>query len=138
MITPGAILTPWADAVAGAVLMVMPGQEEGNAIADVLWGDVNPSGRLPVTLPNVGVSAPPFLVPARPCDAAHGVRHCQRMRWGSRKRCTLGCRRTSRWRQSTRKNSKLGTAGTTHTECVCARDARAVSPGSVGLACVRV
>ncbi len=48
---PGATLLPWAPA-AGAVLVTwFAGQEMGNALADILWGDVNPSGRLPVTFP---------------------------------------------------------------------------------------
>eukprot|EP01124_Arcella_intermedia_P035261 TRINITY_DN8933_c0_g1_i1.p1 TRINITY_DN8933_c0_g1~~TRINITY_DN8933_c0_g1_i1.p1 ORF type:complete len:742 (-),score=99.26 TRINITY_DN8933_c0_g1_i1:33-2258(-) len=52
IITPGAVLTDW-DARVGAVLVsFLPGQEEGNAIADILFGDVNPSGKLPLTFPN--------------------------------------------------------------------------------------
>lgn len=48
---PGAILLPWAQRVAAVVCMTVPGQEAGNAAADVLFGRVNPSGRLPVTMP---------------------------------------------------------------------------------------
>ena len=50
--TPGAVLLPWSREVAAVVTNFMPGQQAGNAIADILFGHVNPSGKLPVTFPN--------------------------------------------------------------------------------------
>ncbi|SDM75884.1 glycoside hydrolase family 3 C-terminal domain-containing protein [Actinacidiphila guanduensis] len=46
-----AITMPWAGSVRGIVENWYPGQEDGNAIAALLYGDVNFSGKLPVTFP---------------------------------------------------------------------------------------
>eukprot|EP00040_Diaphanoeca_grandis_P032533 m.197263 g.197263 ORF g.197263 m.197263 type:complete len:787 (-) comp32656_c2_seq1:40-2400(-) len=53
VVTPGAILTPWRNNVSAVVTNMMPGQQYGAAIVDVLFGDVNPSGKLALTFPNI-------------------------------------------------------------------------------------
>ncbi len=51
LIGGSAITMPWLDAADAVLMAWYPGEEGGHAVADVLFGDANPSGRLPVTFP---------------------------------------------------------------------------------------
>jgi beta-glucosidase len=47
--TSGPVEMPWLDAVDAVLETWYPGQADGAALADVLFGDADPGGRLPVT-----------------------------------------------------------------------------------------
>jgi len=51
---------PWLEDVEAVIYVWFPGQEFGDALVDLLVGDVEPSGRLPVTLPRRLEDTPAF------------------------------------------------------------------------------
>jgi beta-glucosidase len=44
-------MSRWIESVDSVVLAWYPGEEGGHAVADILFGDANPAGRLPITFP---------------------------------------------------------------------------------------
>lgn len=52
---------PWMTKASTVVYTSYGGDETGNAIADVLYGDVNPSGKLPLTFPEAFEDTPSFI-----------------------------------------------------------------------------
>ena len=66
--SPGPVTMPWLRRVGAVVEAWQPGEEGGHAIADVLLGKVNPSGKLPVTYPRSIAD-----VPARTREQFPGV-----------------------------------------------------------------
>ncbi|OQE20503.1 hypothetical protein PENSTE_c013G08625 [Penicillium steckii] len=57
-VTGVAIAMPWIDNVRGLIQAWFPGQEHGNAIADIITGKVSPEGHLPVSFPRNIENAP--------------------------------------------------------------------------------
>jgi beta-glucosidase len=61
LLAGSAIAVEWAQASLPAILVGWyPGQQGGNAVADVLFGAVSPAGRLPVTFYRSVAQLPPF------------------------------------------------------------------------------
>ena len=61
--TGNPIAMPWRDKVKAIVAAWYPGQEGATAIADILSGAVNPSGRLPITFPMSTEQLPRTTIP---------------------------------------------------------------------------
>jgi beta-glucosidase len=55
------VTMPWVDKISGLIQAWYGGNETGNAIADVLYGDINPSGKLPLSFPLHLEDNPTFL-----------------------------------------------------------------------------
>src|SRR5262249_42016917 len=61
LLNGSALAVNWADENVPAIIDAWyPGEEGGTAVADVLFGDYNPSGRLPVTFYKSVTQLPPF------------------------------------------------------------------------------
>jgi beta-glucosidase len=59
--TGGPVTMPWLGSVAAVVQTYFGGQEQGSALADVLWGDITPQGKLTVTYPTSEQAVPPGI-----------------------------------------------------------------------------
>jgi len=59
--TGSPIEMPWIDAVPAVLQSWYGGQDAGTALADVLFGDVSPSGRLPTSIPRRLEDTPSYL-----------------------------------------------------------------------------
>jgi beta-glucosidase len=70
--TGGPVLMPWVDQVAGILEVWYPGSFGGAAIANLLFGDANPQGRLPITFPRSEADLPHPELP-RPPSAPQGA-----------------------------------------------------------------
>ena len=73
----GPVTMPWIDTVPALLTAWYPGQEGGTAIAEVLFGDLNPSGKLPLSFPRAEFDLPPFDAgnPAVTYGYYHGYRY---------------------------------------------------------------
>jgi len=71
------VTSDWDGEVEGLVHAFYPGSEGGRALADVLFGDAAPSGRLPFSMPEAEADLPAFdnVSPTVTYDYFHGYRH---------------------------------------------------------------
>jgi beta-glucosidase len=71
--TGTAALMPWADKVSGILETWYAGNKGADAVANILFGDVNPSGKLPMTFPRSEADLPHPQMTTPPPHAAGGA-----------------------------------------------------------------
>jgi len=73
--TGGPVTMPWIERVKGVVEMWYPGIGGAQALANILFGEVNPSGKLPVTFAKDDAQLPHPVVPGLEGVPADGQHH---------------------------------------------------------------
>jgi len=68
--TGGAVTMPWLGKVSGVLEIWFPGIRGGEAAANLLFGDVNPSGKLPLTFPKSEADLPRPVLAQQPPPAS--------------------------------------------------------------------
>jgi len=68
-------MTQWIDQTKGVLQAWYPGMEGGNAIAKILFGQVNPSGKLPMTFPKKLEDVPAHKLGQYPGDSVNVYYH---------------------------------------------------------------
>ncbi|MBF4163443.1 beta-glucosidase family protein [Nocardioides acrostichi] len=85
--TTGPVVMPWLSDVSGVLEMWHAGRQVGGATAALLYGDVNPSGRLPITFPRRLADGPlrtRAQFPGTVVDGQLTARYCEGTRIGYR------------------------------------------------------
>jgi beta-glucosidase len=72
--TGSAVTMPWLNRVRAVVEAWYPGQQQGNALARLLWGDVNFTGKLPMTFPESEADLPTRTTAQYPGTVVDGIR----------------------------------------------------------------
>jgi len=83
----GPVLMPWLNQVSAVLEAWYPGQEDGIAVANLLFGVANPSGKLPITFPKAeheGVVGSPEQYPGVMVDKTRTVTYTERLEMGYR------------------------------------------------------
>jgi beta-glucosidase len=79
--TGGPVLMPWIDNVSAVLEAWFPGIRGGEAIANILFGDVNPSAKLPVTFPKAEADLPHPTLP-QASDVATEINYIEGLKVG--------------------------------------------------------